>query len=214
VDPLVQDIVTQTAAALATAAVVAVLAFGRARLMAIRAAHGRARELGAVSVVETRPLDEIPTPNAAETAANLTARRVRGRPFERGNRAAVGRKPAISVFGVRVEASDPAYARALRHAARYRRRRCSELAAAYGGHLSAGASSLVASAALALAGSRYLYELAGRNDDAGLLTQAARLADSAKGLEVAAMDIAEREKADRPTESDIDRARREIEGEP
>jgi hypothetical protein len=56
----------------------------------------------------------------------------------------------------------------------------------------------VASASLALAASRYLYERAGTTGDTSLLAQAARLADSAKGLEVAAIDIAQREAAKRP----------------
>jgi hypothetical protein len=166
--------------------------------MTIRTAHGAAREGGATVVVETRPLDEIPAGNATDTAANLASRRVRGRPFERGNVAAKGRKPALAGLGITTPASDPAYRRALGRANRYRRRRCSELAAVYGGYLSAGAAGLIASASLALGASRYLYERAGVTGDTTLLAQAARLADSAKGLEIAAIDVAQREQAQRP----------------
>jgi hypothetical protein len=166
--------------------------------MVIRTAHGAAREGGSTVVVETRPLDEIIPGNAADTAANLASRRVRGRPFERGNQAAKGRKPALAGLGVEADPADPAYKRALGRANRYRRRRCSELAAVYGGYLSSGAAGLIASAALALGASRYLYERAGTTGDTSLLAQAARLADSAKGLEIAAIDIAQREQAQRP----------------
>jgi hypothetical protein len=166
--------------------------------LVIRSAHGTAREGGATVVIETRPLDEIPTANASETAAALAMRRVRGKPFTRGNKAASGRRPALAGLGVDVPTADPAYQRALARANRYRRRRCSELAAAHGGWLSSGAAGLVASASLALAASRYLYERAGATGDTALLAQAARLADSAKGLEIAAIDIASREAAQRP----------------
>lgn len=177
--------------------------------MVIRTAHGAAREGGATVVVETRPLDEISSGNAADTAANLASRRVRGRPFERGNQAAQGRKPALAGLGVHADPADPAYKRALGRANRYRRRRCSELAAVYG-YLSAGAAGLIASASLALGASRYLYERAGVAGDTSLLAQAARLADSAKGLEIAAIDVAQREAAGRPKLNAVDAFRREI----
>lgn len=165
--------------------------------MTLRTAHGTARDNGASIVVEQRPLDEIPPPNAQETANRLAERRVRGRPFKPGNRAAVGRPPALCVFGMRIDAQDPEYRKALRKANSYRRRRVSELTVAYG-YVSAGAAGMVASASLALGGSRYLYELAGRNGDTSLIAQAARLAESAKQLEIAAMDVAQREAAARP----------------
>lgn len=177
--------------------------------MVIRTAHGAAREGGATVVVETRPLDEISPGNASDTAANLASRRVRGRPFERGNQAAKGRKPALAGLGVQADPADPAYKRALGRANRYRRRRCSELAAVYG-YLSAGAAGLIASASLALGASRYLYERAGTTGDTALLGQAARLADSAKGLEIAAIDVAQRESAGRPKLNAVDAFRREI----
>ena len=118
--------------------------------MSLRTGHGKGR--GAPRI-EVRPLDEISAPNADATATNLATRRARGRPFEPGNAAARGRKPALALL-VPCDSSDPEYCRLMRQASRYRRRRAgeggerggreggSELAAAYG-YLSSGASSLL-----------------------------------------------------------------------
>lgn len=147
--------------------------------------------------IEVLPPDEHVTPNAAETAANLAERRRRGRPFEPGNRAAAGRRPKLALLGVTVDATDPRYALALRRAGRYRRRRCSELAAVHG-YVSAGVSSLIASAALALCASRYLYELAAETGDADTLKRASALSNDARQNELAAWELASREAAGRP----------------
>jgi hypothetical protein len=115
--------------------------------MAWRSGHGRG---AGVPRIEVKPADELPPANPGATAANLTARRNRGRPFAKGNRAAAGRPPALACLGLGyVDVSDPQYRRALRQAHSYRRRRVSELAAVHG-YVSAGAASLLSSAALAL----------------------------------------------------------------
>ncbi len=157
--------------------------------MATRTGHGKG---AGVPRVEVLPCDELPTPNARETAANLASRRARGRPFERGNRAAAGRRPKLALLGVGVDAVDPRYALALRRAARYRKRRCSELAALYG-YVSAGAASMIASASLALCASRYLYEVAAETGDADTLKRASALGNDARQNELAAFELAARE---------------------
>ena len=148
--------------------------------------------------VEVLPADELPTPNAHETAANLAERQRRGRPFEHANRAAAGRRPKLALLGVAIDATDPEYAKCLRQASRWRKRRCSELAVSHGGYLSSGASSLVASSALALAASRYLYALAARTGDPDLLKRASALANDSRQNELAAWELASREAASRP----------------
>jgi hypothetical protein len=161
--------------------------------------------------VEVLPADELPTPNAHETAANLAIKTARGRPFARGNRAAVGRRPKLALLGVPVDSADPRYALALRRAARYRKRRCAELAAVHG-HVSAGASSLIASASLALCASRYLYEVAAETGDPDTLRRASALANDARQGELAAWELASREaKARDPLEElrELDRQAQE-----
>jgi hypothetical protein len=111
----------------------------------------------------------------------------------------------MALLGVEVaDAADPAYRSALRKADAWRRRRCSELARDHGGALSSGASALVASSALALAASRYVYGLAAAAGKLGapLFAQAAALADKARQAELTAIDLASRESAARPKQQD------------
>ncbi|MDD5374443.1 hypothetical protein [Acidithiobacillus sp.] len=65
------------------------------------------------------------------------------------------------------------------------------------GHVSTGASALIATASLALAASRYLYERfakdGGGDMGTGMLKQAAQLADSARQSELAAWELSARE---------------------
>lgn len=91
---------------------------------------------------------------------------------------------------------DPAYVRCLNQANSYRKVRARELAELHG-HVSAGASALLASGSLALAASRYIYErfaeTGGGDLGIGMLKQAAQLADSARSSELAAWELSARE---------------------
>lgn len=157
----------------------------------LRTAHGNGAP--ALLRVERPPLDELPTPNAADTARGLAEAHKRGRPFQKGNRAASNRKPSLCLLGVPLETADPRYRNALRKAEAWRQRRVRELAVQGGGELGAGPCSMLANAAFALAASRVLQELAGHTLDATLFVQAARLADSARQQELTAVALAERE---------------------
>lgn len=162
--------------------------------MTLRTAHGAGAS--ALVRVERRPLDEIPAPKAEDVAEGLVALAKgppRGRPFQKGHGAARGRKPSLAALGVPLVAADPRYQSALRKAASYRSRRCRELAIEHGGYLGAGPASMLASAALALAASRVLYELAGATLDPALFVQAAQLADKARQQELTAVDLAARD---------------------
>lgn len=66
--------------------------------------------------------------------------------------------------------------------------------AGFHGHVSAGVGALLASAALALAASRYLYQLGAEGvASVGMLKQASQLADSARQNELAAYELCARE---------------------
>lgn len=174
----------------------------------IRTAHGAGAD--ALVRVETPPLDEVPIPNEHDTAVGLAETKRRGKPFEKGNAAARGRKPMLAGLGL--EASDPRYRKALAKAERYRQRRCRELAVSHGGYLGVAPSAMIASAARALASSLVLTELADQllavgssksnKAAANLLLQAARLADSSRQQELTAVALAERESKARPTTND------------
>ena len=106
-----------------------------------------------------------------------------------------GRKTKLAAFGLSpsiIKAGDPDYAKAIASANRYRRTRMRELAKLHG-HVSAGAGAMLASASLALAASRYLYQKAALDGDSGLLKQASQLADSARSSELAAWEMSAKE---------------------
>ena len=106
-----------------------------------------------------------------------------------------GRKTKLAAFGLNpavIMAGDPVYAECLDSANKYRKIRMKELAQLHG-HVSAGAGALLASASLALAASRFLYQNAAQDGDAATLKQASQLADSARQSELAAYELASRE---------------------
>lgn len=114
-------------------------------------------------------------------------------PLEKG--AGKGRKTKLAAFGLSpsiIRAGDPDYAKAIHSANKYRKTRMRELASLHG-HVSAGAGALLASASLALAASRYLYQKAALDGDSGLLKQASQLADSARSSELAAWEMSAKE---------------------
>jgi hypothetical protein len=164
----------------------------RGDAVAIRKAHGNG--VDAIVRVETLPPDELPALNAQDTEQALASAARRGRPFTPGNRAAVGRKPALaSSAGIPLDAKDPMYRRALGWARRYRKRRISELAIQHGGELSSGVCALITSSALDMAASRYLTAKAAAKGDTSLLKMASQLAQASRQTELTALEIASRE---------------------
>lgn len=111
-----------------------------------------------------------------------------------------GRRTKLAAFGLSpsiIKSGDPRYAAALYQANKYRKTRMKELAALHG-HVSAGAGALLASASLALAASRFLYERYAESPELGggeleVLKQASGLADKARAAELAAWEMSARE---------------------
>lgn len=118
-----------------------------------------------------------------------------------------GRKTKLAAFGLNptiIKEGDPRYAAALYQANKYRKTRMKELAQLHG-HVSSGAGALLASASLALAASRFLYEQFAQKPvgDDGMpnpysgnlecLKQASSLADKARAAELAAWEMSARE---------------------
>ena len=176
----------------------------------LRTAHGAGAD--ALLRAETPPLDEIPAPNAAHTEQGLALAAARGRPFQPGNAAASNRKPAMARAGLEVPGADPRWQSFERQGRRWAQRRCREMAVAHGGYLGCGPSSMIASAGLALASSRFAYAVGAASGDIATLKQAAQLADSARQQELTAVALAEREcatrKANAPYEDDMIRISR------
>jgi hypothetical protein len=144
--------------------------------------------------IEAPVADELTVPNPEEMEANL---KPPGKVWA-GKRT---RRTKLAVMGLSSAAIDtghPAYARCVRLAATYRKKRTQELAVSHG-YVSSGASALLATSAMALAASRFLYEKAAEGGPGMLATlkAAANLGDSARQNELAAWELAAREATSR-----------------
>lgn len=134
--------------------------------MAVRSAHGRARELGALRVVETLPVDELPDGAPDPNAVQEPGRDARGR-FRAGDPAT--RKAASHAGQARrhrtqlahtlgVTTDDPDWAQLLKQAEAFRRAQVRMLREAVGGgECGPAPAALVSLAALALAGAKRAY---------------------------------------------------------
>ena len=176
----------------------------------LRTAHGAGAD--ALLRCETPPLDEVPAANATDASQGLALAAARGRPFERGNAAGSLRKPRMAQAGLDVPGADPRWRAFEKQGKRYAQRRCRELAILSGGTLGAGPSSMIASAGLALAASRFAYAVGAASGDIATLKQAAQLADHARQSELTAVALAKLEATARaaalPPEDDMARIRR------
>ncbi len=106
-----------------------------------------------------------------------------------------GKRTPLAALGLNkklIDEGSPEFATCLAYADGYRKVRMRELAKLHG-HVSAGAGALLASASLALAASRFLYQCAAKDGDGRLLKQASQLADSARASELAAWELSARE---------------------
>jgi hypothetical protein len=148
------------------------------------------------------PWDEQQPSDASATAANLALRRVRGRPFQRGNKAAVDRVPNAALLGVDANDIPELTRKDIRKAERLRKRRCAETVATTG-YVSAGSSAIFGSAALAHVASRRVYALAFAKDDPALYKLAADLSEKHAQLEVKARWMAKDEAASRPANPNV-----------
>lgn len=143
---------------------------------------GRKEEL--LDIIRANP--GVVNPKRLHRAANPA-------PLEKG--AGKGRKTKLAAIGLSlsiIKEGDQSYAACLDQANKYRKTRMRELAE-YHGHVSAGVGALLATASLALAASRYLYQRAAAAGDSYDLKQASALADSARQAELAAWELCGRE---------------------
>ena len=152
--------------------------FVRGRADTHNAGHG-------LTVEQVRPDEMMPAVNPI--------------PRARAARMRKGRATKLSIMGISktiLETGDPRYHACLQMANSYRKVRARELAEMHG-HVSSGASALLASGSLALAASRFLYERfaqdGGGELGVAMLKQAAQLADSARQSELAAWEMSARE---------------------
>ncbi len=177
--------------------------------MALRSGHGNG---AGVPRVEVLPADELPAPVPADekpltgvvrrqngTVATSEAAKALGR---RGGEVKAKAVRLARCLGLSVPTDDAVFAPYRRAAAAFRRHHCKELAAMAGGHCGAAASSIVASAALQLAASRFLFDLGAESGDATILKQASQLANDSRQNLLAAAELATRSASARRARTD------------
>lgn len=162
--------------------------------MGYRTAHGSYRKAGQTVVIEVQPPDELRQPDTDQMDVRLKEREATGRPFQKGNRAAAGIRPKLSLLGIDINKADiePFYKACMLKAESYRRARVREFRITHG-FVSVGVMALLSTASLALAASRYMYNRASTDGDCGLMKQASLLANDARQNELAAWELASRE---------------------
>ncbi len=163
--------------------------------MAVRTAHGNARKLGAIAVVETLPVDELPE-GVPAPCQGTQAPPGRAGGFVAGDAHTIAqarsggrsRKARTALaHTLAVTSSDPVFKKYLGQAEAFRRAQVKLLAGSVGGGMCGPApAALVASAALALAGSRYAYS-------SGDLQLGARLASEVRQHLLGAHELCARE---------------------
>jgi hypothetical protein len=180
-----------------------------------RTAHGTGAE--ALVRVETAPVDELPegVPDDARSASprdrGAAGRFAAGNTLARqGGRAKRGKSRLTARLGLAELPDDSTFAPYRRAAATFRRVQCSELARSIGGGVCGPApSSIVASAALALAWSRWTSDQAAATGDPDLAAKALRMADTSRQMLLTAHELAAREAKARL--DDPDQYRRDLE---
>ena len=173
--------------------------------MSLRTGHGAG---AGVPRIEVLPPDEQPQPIAAipeplsgvdrrqnGTVSTSEAARVLGARGGRVKAKRVALARSLALGGVdEMEAFAP-YRRA---ASAFRRHHCASLAKQAGGECGAAPSSMIASAALQLAASRFLFDRGAQTGDPALLKTASQLSNDSRQNLLAAYELAQREAAARP----------------
>ena len=172
--------------------------------MTLRRAHGTGKN--ALVRVETLPVDELPdgVPADADDASRAAAQE--SGPFQPGNRRSVlggkaraGKTRLAERLGLSKLPADSKFATYKNHAVTFRRAHCAELAKTVGGgYCGPAPSSIVASAALALAWSRYFSDVAAETGDPELAMKAIRLGDQSRQALLTAHELCAREAESRP----------------
>jgi hypothetical protein len=167
--------------------------------MALRNGHGSG---SGVPRVEVLPVDELPRGVQAPALASAGGERRPDGTFApgartmqaAGGRATAGKTRLTARLGLASLPEGSAFAPYRRAAATFRRVQCTELARTVGGGMCGpGPSSVVASAALALAWSRYFSDQASTTGDSELAMRSARLGETSRQHLLAAHELCARE---------------------
>lgn len=171
--------------------------------MALRSGHGSG---AGTPRIEVLPADELPAGLPANAGPLSPSQRgPRGRFAEgnteskKGGESRAGKTRLADRLGLRALPDGAAFAPYKASAVSFRRAQCAALAATVGGGFCGPApSSFVASAALQLAWSRYLSDVAAETGNGELAIQSSRLANDSRQNLLAAHELAAKEAAARP----------------
>jgi hypothetical protein len=169
----------------------------------LRTGHGNGR---GVPRVEVLPVDELPAGVPDRAGHESPTDRGDGGRFApgnslatRGGKARAGKSRLADRMGLRALPDSSAFAPYKKAAVSFRRAQCASLAASLGGgYCGPGPSSFVASAALQLAWSRFLADMAAEHGDPDLAVTSSRLANDSRQNLLAAHELCAKEAAARP----------------
>jgi hypothetical protein len=167
--------------------------------MALRTGHGTG---AGVPRIEVLPADELPMGLPGSMPVETRSDRGDGGRFAPGNagpsrKGGLAKKAKVRLavrLGLGDLSQDAAFAPYQRSAGAFRRQHCAALAATVGGGVcGTGPSSMVASAALQLAWSRFLFDQAAATGDTSQVALAKTLSDSSRQNLMAAYEYAAKE---------------------
>lgn len=173
----------------------------RARLHARsdwRAAHGTAKEHGALVVLESgndRPMAPASGAPPAESYRDKAGRFLPGNPMSRQAKMRAGARGALHALEAK---ADPVWRASRRHGRRAGSHRITEYARCHGGELSSGICGGLLEAAEIRADASYLRARAAADNNPELLRLAATLSTSARQIERDMWELASREAEARP----------------
>lgn len=174
--------------------------------MALRSGHGAG---AGVPRVEVLPPNELPSPVPASVAdrAFPIHRRQDGKLADgasakelgrRGGEAKARRVRLVDTLGLKKIADDATFKPYRDAAEEFVSHHLGELAKSAGGHVGPGPSTMVASAGLQLAASRWAFDLGAEKSDAALIKLGSSLANDSRQNLMAAFEMAVREAQARP----------------
>lgn len=186
----------------------------------IRTGHGNG---GGVPRVEISPYDEISFPIAGELAvlAAPVNRHQNGQIADRESAKALGRKGGLAKanrvrlvdnLGLSTLAEDAAFTPYRRAAEAFVAHHLTELAQLAGGSVGSAASTMVSTAALQLASSRYCFDLGAKTGDVLLLKTGSSLGNDSRQNLLAAYELAVRESSAKPKIDALDEIRKALGG--
>jgi hypothetical protein len=171
--------------------------------MTLRAGHGRG---AGVPRIEVMPADELPAGVPSDAVQLSRPSHDEQGKFAKGNEMArlgglarKGKTRLAERMGLASLPEGSAFRPYKAAAVSFRRAQCAELAKTVGGGVCGpGPSSMIASAALQLAWSRYLGDAAAEGGDAEMALKASKLADASRQNLLAAHELCAREALARP----------------